>query len=435
MCGSRGKPARVNLSLWRGSRIVRAGVKSGPGKSARTLLVKRTLTAGAIAAAILLGVGACANGGAAGRPAPESLQSLIRISDAGDPAAATAIGQSYEMGIGVKTDPARAETWYRRAGAMGDPLGQYLLAQLLENGRAGAQDIGAAASWYLAAARQGHAPSQAALGRLYDHGAGGLPQDPVKAAQWYALAASAWDASGRYPLGSVYATGRPTALSGAGAIEWYRRAARRGIAEAQFDLAQAYESGAGVGRDLGAARDWYRNAAAQGDGRAAAALVRLDGLELEPVAFAAEPSDAAERAVAGNTDARMPPAPAPANELAAPPPEGNNARPIISDMASVSSEASAAADRAPVAAAVGPRVHLGSFRARANAALGWGKLLKDNRDLLGAYDMILEAVDLPAKGPFVRLYVIADGQAAANGLCADLAQRGLYCHAETVVSQ
>lgn len=67
------------------------------------------------------------------------------------------IGEMYQYGIGVATDPASAVYWYRKAAQRGFPDAQYNLANMYKVGIGVEADFHTARYWYLRAAVQEHA--------------------------------------------------------------------------------------------------------------------------------------------------------------------------------------------------------------------------------------------------------------------------------------
>ena len=73
-------------------------------------------------------------------------------------------------------------------------------------------------------------------------------------------------------------------------------------------------------------------------------------------------------------------------------------------------------------------MHLASFRERANAAIGWAKLIAAHGDLLDGLEPVTKATDISGKGTFHRLYAGAFASPdEATGLCATLSARDVYC--------
>lgn len=107
----------------------------------------------------------------------------------GDPEAEHILGLMYASGWGVKSDPAKAATWYEKAAAQGVIAAQNNLAGMFMQGRGVKQDYAKAAAWYRKAAEKGAAQASYNLGVIYEQGLG-VPQDYKEAADWYRKAAN-----------------------------------------------------------------------------------------------------------------------------------------------------------------------------------------------------------------------------------------------------
>ena len=97
----------------------------------------------------------------------------------GDAQAKYNLGQMYQLGQGVETDPIKAELWYLKAAEQNDALAQFQLGQICEKPRPRE-----ALLWYEKAAEQGNSDAQFALGSLYSTGAG-VERDAGQGFLWY----------------------------------------------------------------------------------------------------------------------------------------------------------------------------------------------------------------------------------------------------------
>lgn len=102
-------------------------------------------------------------------------------------------GYQYDVGDGVKSDPAEAAKWYKLAADKGSAAGMRNLAGLYGSGR-------------------------------------GVKQDDAEARRLFGMAADKGDAQAQYVLGKWYSAGRGDSL------KWFRMAAARGHAEALAEL-------------------------------------------------------------------------------------------------------------------------------------------------------------------------------------------------------
>src|SRR5262245_51333724 len=88
---------------------------------------------------------------ARGQPAPPAApdpQALAAACERGEGIACRALGERYEAGRGVPTDPARAADLYLAACERGDPAGCDRLGVVRESGLGGVQDLEAAERHY-----------------------------------------------------------------------------------------------------------------------------------------------------------------------------------------------------------------------------------------------------------------------------------------------
>jgi cell division septation protein DedD len=155
----------------------------------------------ALAFLVVLGTVACSS-----EEPPRDVGLVIQMAEGGDVGAQVALGQVYEMGLGVAPDYERAIHWYRRASDAGDMFAPFFLAELHHRGIGVPKDEERAAEWYRIAALRGNAAAQANLAFLYERGIG-VSRDYKEATLWYERAAAGWAARVEYPLEAGFATG------------------------------------------------------------------------------------------------------------------------------------------------------------------------------------------------------------------------------------
>lgn len=80
----------------------------------------------------------------------------------------------------------------------------------------------------------------------------------------------------RLNLGIAYITGVGVEQDDARAAAWFARAAGQGFDTARYNLGLCYETGRGVEQDVDEAIEWDERAAEQENGKAQAALERLE---------------------------------------------------------------------------------------------------------------------------------------------------------------
>ena len=123
----------------------------------------------------------------------------------------------------IEQDRVTGESWLRRAALAGDPEAATLVGNLYVQSGPLPPNYAEAASWYRRAAEGGHKAAARALGSLYLTGAG-VPQDNEEATRWLRVAAEAGDQASQVDLANLV-------LEGAGAPDdavTDRRMVRRG---------------------------------------------------------------------------------------------------------------------------------------------------------------------------------------------------------------
>jgi TPR repeat protein len=210
-----------------------------------------------------------------------------------------------ELGAGVRKDPQRAMTWYKKAAALGETPAMFKLGMILWKGLLGQQrnprdgliwlkraadqadennqhalhelgmlyesegsdvvipDKDYARELYLRAAELGYAASQFRMGCAYEYGNLGCPVDPRKSIAWYSKAAMKGDHAAQLALSGWYLTGAEGIIqqSDTEAYLWARKAAEMGLAKAEYALGYYTETGIGVAPNLDEAKRWYYKAA------------------------------------------------------------------------------------------------------------------------------------------------------------------------------
>jgi hypothetical protein len=108
------------------------------------------------------------------------------------PEAQFTLGVAYDLGRGVKKDPAESAQWFRKAANQDHPPALAAYASKLERGDGVAKNTAKAALYYLRAAQRGHPPAMSRLAYMYYTGVG-VPRDFRRAGAWYQRAARADD--------------------------------------------------------------------------------------------------------------------------------------------------------------------------------------------------------------------------------------------------
>src|SRR6516165_5841849 len=192
----------------------------------------------------------------------------------GDASSMYNLAVSYDSGLGVTQDDAKAREWLEKAAAKDNADAMYNLAVLYENGLGVTQDDAKAREWLEKAAAKDNAEAMLRLGSLYHNGLG-VTQDDAKAREWLEKAAAKDNAEAMLRLGSLYYNGHGVTPDYAKAREWYEKAAAKDNADAMIDLGVLYHNGQGVPQDDAKTREWYEKAVAQGNASAKMVLERL----------------------------------------------------------------------------------------------------------------------------------------------------------------
>ncbi|PWG63410.1 hypothetical protein DEM34_08870 [Spiribacter halobius] len=194
----------------------------------------------------------------------QAIPMLQEAAESGDASAMYWLGQAYDYGHGVPTDPDRALDLYWDAAEQGLPEAQAAIAYSFDEGIGLPLDDAEAIRWYRKAAEGGEVPSQRALGLMYAAGEG-VERDFEEAARWYRRAAENGDAVAARLMAEIHYRGSgPFAIDHERAAEWFYRAARQGEARAQYGLYVLYGQGLGVPHDEMTAYTWALFAARQG---------------------------------------------------------------------------------------------------------------------------------------------------------------------------
>jgi len=236
-----------------------AAVAAPPGTAAqaRPSRSRGVALGGAVAAALLFGVGGVV---LAGRGKLDGVAEAFR----------SALGAPAALDPNATIPPANASerlAYYLARAKAGESDAQLRLAVLYAKGEGTPQDYAAAATWFRAAAEHGVARAQYDLAVLYERGRG-VPEDPAEAIAWYRKAAEAGYSLAQYNLAVAYTKGQGTKQDLFEAALWYHRAAAQGVVPAMVNLAILYERGEGVDASPADAYAWYRAAAKRGNGSA-----------------------------------------------------------------------------------------------------------------------------------------------------------------------
>ena len=175
----------------------------------------------------------------------DAIKDLTDLANEGYVAAINNLGATYQIGIGVRRDYAKALVWYEKAADKNFVPSMAILGWMYQAGRGTTKDNQKALEWYRKAAERGSASSMHNLGHMYHTGSSG-ELNPEKAAQWFLRSAEAGFTQGMAMTGWTYQVGRGVAPDSEEAIRWYKKAARLGDLSAVAALGGFYDTG-GVG--------------------------------------------------------------------------------------------------------------------------------------------------------------------------------------------
>jgi len=169
-----------------------------------------------------------------------------RAAQLGHPQAALRYGLALNDGIGVRKDPATAQTWLLQAEKNGVPEAALALGDISarlavsRDKAANASALKIAIAWYEAAAHAGVASAQFKLANAYLAGAS-VPRDPQQAQQWYVRAASQGLPEAQYALGIFLIGGVAGANDPIEGYKWLLLAERAGYVDSRIVREKAAE--------------------------------------------------------------------------------------------------------------------------------------------------------------------------------------------------
>jgi uncharacterized protein len=197
---------------------------------------------------------------------------LRRAGLAGDPEAATLVGDLYARHGSLPPNYTEAAIWYRRAAEAGHQLAARALGTLYLTGAGMVQDKYEAARWLRASGEKGNRGAQVELANLLLEDGG--PDDRATVAKWFEDAAQSGDLVAAFNVGVCLARGVGVERDEEQAAHWLRRAAE-GVTDAQYIYARMLAEGRGLECNLPEARAWFARAAEAGMPDAEVALAEM----------------------------------------------------------------------------------------------------------------------------------------------------------------
>jgi localization factor PodJL len=152
----------------------------------------------------------------------------------------------------------------REAAAHGDAKAEFIVASRYLDGDGIEEDVTRAAYWYQEAATRGLAPAQYRIATLFERGKG-VPKDVATALVWYERAAAAGNVKSMHNAAVIAASTEAGTPDYDKAFRLFKDAAEHGLQDSQFNLAVLYERGLGTTVNTGEAVFWYLIAARNDD--------------------------------------------------------------------------------------------------------------------------------------------------------------------------
>ena len=191
----------------------------------------------------------------------EKLKKLQQRAEAGDAAAASALGSALFTAAETPEQQAKAAIWLEKAAQAGVEDAQWYMATLALQGIAIPEDKTKAIFWYETIAENPAASltsrNAAAVhaGHLWKHGAG-EQADVAKATLWFETAANRGYHPAQFALGELYAEAGSDPENRAKALFWLRKAAQNGFTRAYYTLGAVYLGGPGE-KGRNAVQSWF----------------------------------------------------------------------------------------------------------------------------------------------------------------------------------
>lgn len=160
-----------------------------------------------------------------------AMAEFLPLAQEGHAASQFSVGLMYHLGRGVKTDPAIAYDWYKKAVLQEHAPAMNNMGMMYLNGEYVARNPEVAFALFEKASAN-HAQAKDNLGQCFENG-WGVEQDPEQAINFYQLAGDAGYILGYLHAGQAYEKGYPEMPKDIDlAVEWYIRAAEKDLDKA-----------------------------------------------------------------------------------------------------------------------------------------------------------------------------------------------------------
>jgi len=183
------------------------------------------------------------------RPDRQRIEELMRLAEAGDPAAQEDLGKELIEGIDAEEDSEAGVAWIERAAGQDRASAQEELGKAFEFGITGERDVAKALYWHEKAAAQGFGPAEYSIAQIYASGSG-VGADLYEAARWYERAAMHDVPQANVSLGQIYADGVvvPRDEGKAFMLEWRAVQLNPNLAEGWDALSVLYQTASELAR-------------------------------------------------------------------------------------------------------------------------------------------------------------------------------------------
>ncbi|MEO8206133.1 MAG: tetratricopeptide repeat protein [Chthoniobacterales bacterium] len=210
-----------------------------------------------------------------GAETPEQkFASLKKAAGQGDVQAITALGISYQVGIGVQKNSVKAFENFSKASELGSTTASIYLASYYANGIGVKRDMKKAVALMEIAATAGMSDAQSALGILYVSG-NGVPMDINIGRVWLQKSANQNDPEGLYYYAELEE--KSGNISHKEAVKLFTESAYLGFVPSQIALSKKYFFGEGVPKDYAYSYAWANIAAGGDDPKGKAVINMFEG--------------------------------------------------------------------------------------------------------------------------------------------------------------
>jgi TPR repeat protein len=194
----------------------------------------------------------------------KTVEELTSAAKSGDVAAQNSLGDYYDRGITVPSNPEQAAFWTLKAAKAGNIYAQERMASMYMRGFGVSKDADEALRWTVLAADQGSVIGNINASLIYLKGIG-VPQSIEKGLPYLLRAVEARHPQSMSNLAALYFNGTGVPRDYAKAAKLILAAAEMGNVGAMKSAGDFLSHGVGVMPNRSAALEWYKKAANAGD--------------------------------------------------------------------------------------------------------------------------------------------------------------------------